>query len=311
LAVGELKNMDLTDEQIKLISVYWKKWQTLAISTEPVNQEQMAKVVNLLYQAAGLDQPELIFAASPNQYYAQGFLSSMLDSIKESLEPILRSNSNNIFIEEHQQNIAMRLGRQLLLPIERLKTSYLRKALEKIRKGKNRSKALSEAFAEVYSKENEQTLNIVAQVDRQFVEQCGASNNNSLLHVSQDSSWIGCIYDVLNSNLKIPRELLCQAIDIGYNSSDFSGIQVGCIDRVLLAFASSRLDYFKNVLGFQGILEEEIAQLLVRCAGSMFFPYEKTCVLCDSPRIISFNDEAYLDFRKATFIQFSDGFTIC
>jgi hypothetical protein len=302
--------MDLTNEQIELITVYWRKWQKLAISTEPANQEQISQAVNLLYQAEGLDEPELIFAASPNQYYAQAFLSSMTSSIKEQLEPILRSNSNNIFIEEHQQNIAGRLGKQLLLPVERLTGSHTRKTLEKIRQGKNRLEASSEAFKEVYSKESEQNFRIVVQINRHFIEQCGASEHIGL-HVSQDSSWMGGIYNVLNSNLQMPRELLCQIVDIGYDDFHFSGIWTGCIDRVLLAFASARLDYFKNVLGFQGILEEEIAQLLVRCNGSMFFPYEKTCILCDSPRIISFDDNAHSDFKKPTFIQFSDGFTIC
>jgi hypothetical protein len=309
LAVAELINMDLTDEQMKLITVYWKKWQTLAISTEPVNQEQIAKAIKLLYQAAGLDEPELVFAASPNQYYAQAFLSSMPDYIQEILEPVLRSNSNNIFLEEHQENIAIRLGRQLLLPIERLDSSYLRQTLEKIQKGKNISEARQAAFKEVYPTENKETFRTIAQVDTQFSKKCGASKN-IFLHVRQNSSWMGNIYDYLNSNLKIPRTLISQAIDLGYGSDDFSGIGIGCIDRVLLAFASSRLDYFKNVLGFQGIVGEEVAQLLVRCAGIMFFPYDKTCILCDSPSILSFNDEAKLDFREPKCIQFSDGFTI-
>jgi hypothetical protein len=276
--------MDLNDEQIKLIKFYWRKWQDIAKSTEPVDPEQIVKAVNLLYKAAEQDQPEVFFVSEPNQYYAQAFLCSMPDSIQKPLEFVFRNNPNNIFLDEHQENIAIRLGRQLLLPIERLENSYLRQALEKIKQGKPRSEALQKAFEEIYPTGSKKTLRAIAHVDKQFAQQCGASKN-IFLRVSQSSSWMGDVYDSLRSNLEMPRELICEAMDLGYTSDDFNGIGIGCIDRVLLAFASARLDYFKEVLDFQGSLGEEVVQALFYCGANMFFPYEKICVVCDSQPI--------------------------
>jgi hypothetical protein len=311
------KVMELTEEQANLIANYWLKWQSLAISTKPIDRVKIDRSIKLLYKAANLNEPEIVFVASPDRYYAQAFFSSMSDSIQALLEPILRSNPHNIFLDQPQQNITIALSHQLLLPIERLKFRYLQELLRKSRdgnniteaNGKNITEANREEDLEVYLSERKLIFRTISQVDRLFANKFGTSNHD-FLHVKKTNSWLGAIYDRLNANISIPRELICKMADLGYNY-EFSGIEVGCIDRVLLAFAGARLDYFKNILGFQGIFSVEVVESFVCAGSSMFFPYQKICIVCDVPNILTFDNfdkEAEFDLSKAIHIQFSDGF---
>jgi hypothetical protein len=322
-----LEGADLTNEQKELITVYWRKWQLLAISTEPVNQEQTTELIKILYKNANLEEPRVIFVPSPDRYYvraflnkAQGFLKSVPNNRKDQFESILKNDPHNMFLKGNPKNVTWDLLRQqFFLPIERLLSVYLRLTLEKIRQGKVLKEAQKEAFKEIYPTNSDQTFRIIKQVDIQFEKQCGTTSfrdrlpYQAELHIRQNSSWMGNIYDSLISKLwkhEITKELTINMLGGGYDLEDFMGFNVGCIDRVSLAYVCARLDYFKNVLNFSEISEETILRSLVCCGGSMFFPYEKICIVCDSPRILSFDNETEIDFSKPKLIQFSDGFTI-
>jgi hypothetical protein len=272
--------MNLTDEQIKIISTCWSKWQGFASNIEPVDRIQSTQAINFLYKQANLDEPEIIFVDNPYQYYAQAFLGSMPDDIRSMLEPILKSNPNNLFFDEFGDNIAQILAQQFLLPIECLNGEYLRKTLTKVRQGKTLQEARQEADEEVYSPEDKITLRSIAKIDLQFLNQFGAGKIDYTLHIQNNRSWMGTIYDSLYSSLNIPRALIAEIIDRGYH--DFSGIQVGCFDRVLLAFACARFDYLRDILNLDPGTNEENIKSLVESGGRMFFSYRKTCLICES-----------------------------
>jgi hypothetical protein len=272
--------MNLTNEQINLISTYWRKWQTVASDRAPVDRQATTRAIQLLYKQADFHEPEVIFVANPYPYYAQAFLDSMPDDLKVEFQLVLASNPDNIFSEEYGDNIAQVLAQQLLLPVECLAAKYLRATLSKVRSGKNLVTARREAEAEIYSEEIKVLLKSIAQVDIQFANQFGAFKEKNRLYVRQDSSWMGDIYAALYSNLKIPKVLIAEVVDRGVH--DFSGIEVGCLDRVVLGFACARFDCLRDILDCEVGLNQEVIQSLVWSGVSMFFPYQKTCLVCES-----------------------------
>jgi hypothetical protein len=273
----------LTSEQIKLIATYWNKWQTVASNAEPVvgvARSQTIQSINFLYKQANLDEPEVIFITNPHSYYAQAFLCSMPDDIQVTLEPMFRNNPNNLFLDEAGANIAQILAQQLLLPIECLNGKYLRQILIKIEQGKSLVEARREANEEVYDRETKISLRLIAQIDIQFHKQFGASKIDSILHIENNKSWMGSIYDSLCSNLNIPKALIAEVVDRGYH--DFSGIQVGCFDRVLLAFTCARFDCLREMLDLEIGINEEVVRSLLQSGGRIFFPYQTICLVCES-----------------------------
>lgn len=308
-----LQLSNLTPKQIELIPVYWQQWQEKTLSTEPIDCQKAAAAVRTLYELAEQNEPEIFFVESPRQYYAQAFLRDLSASSQkfDAVEQHLKSDPENRFIRDPQANIAFRLAKELQLPVERLGTKYLRRALDKIKQGKSRAEAIEEARAEVYSPEADRQLMLISQIDEQFRQQCGASANlthSAMFSIAEECSWMGAVYRVLHQNLKLPQELLVKIADTGYQY--LHGVNDGCIDCSTLAFASARMDYYVSVLGFEADSKWEILQSKVQNLGSILFPYKDFCVVCDRPRILSFDNQQRLHAEAQPAIEFADGFGI-
>ncbi|MDB9511295.1 hypothetical protein PN499_08900, partial [Kamptonema animale CS-326] len=54
----------------------------------------------------------------------------------------------------------------------------------------------------------------------------------------------------------------------------------------------------------------EVFQLLVKHCGCVILPYEKTCIICDRPRILSFDNQHRLHAEGTPAIQFADGYSL-
>lgn len=65
--------------------------------------------------------------------------------------------------------------------------------------------------------------------------------------------------------------------------ADWTDLSVGCLDRMLLSFAAARLDYFQAILGLSVDEPLALVESFIRAGGSMIFPYEKVCIICDVP----------------------------
>ncbi|HEY9673142.1 MAG TPA: hypothetical protein V6D11_16990 [Waterburya sp.] len=305
--------IDLTPQQIELISVSWQQWQEKTLSTEPIDFQKAAAAIKALYELAGQHEPEIFFVESPRQYYAQAFLRTLPLSSQQNgaIEHYLKSNPENQFIRDPQRNIAGRLAEQLKLPVERLGTKYLKNVLGKIKQGKSRAEAISEARAEVYSPEDDKQLRLLSQMNEQFHQQCGASVNttySAMFDIAQESSWMGAVYRVLHQNLQLPQELLVKIADTGYRY--LHGVNDGCIDCSTLAFASARFDYWVSVLGFAADSSWKLLQSLVPSLGSVVFPYEDFCVVCDRPCVLSLDNQQRHHAEAKPAIEFADGFGI-
>ncbi|MBD2497951.1 DUF6745 domain-containing protein [Nostoc sp. FACHB-280] len=90
----------LTPEQEVLIPVYREKWRQIALSTERIDREKAAQAVKKIYAYSDLDEPEIIFCASPyaalihsyhklSEQLCQELWVDFLSQIYEQLKPEL------------------------------------------------------------------------------------------------------------------------------------------------------------------------------------------------------------------------------
>jgi hypothetical protein len=234
-----------------------------------------------LYQLAAVNQPEIIFVANPLHYYAQAYLRSEITSIQQdrSLEQHLKSNPENVFLRDPQQNIACILAAQLKFPIEHLFIKKTKVAFQKIKQGKSRTQAFLEADEEIFTAEDKKQIELLQLIDEQFNRHYGTQVRNHLF-VPVENSWIGDIYRLLYEHIDLTLELKVMIADHG--PRDFNGINVGCLDSSLLAFACARFDYCISVMDFPVADSRwQILQSLLTECGSMLFPYENFCIVCD------------------------------
>lgn len=273
--------ISLSSEQIRLVPFYWEKWQSIIRSTQPLNRTKATDAVIAFYRLAAVNHPEIIFVANPLHYYAQAYLRSEIISIQQdgSLEQHLRSNPENVFIRDPQQNIARILAAQLKFPVEQLFINRTKVAFQKIKQGRSRTQAFLEADEEIFTAKDKKQIELLQLIDKQFNQYYGTQVSNQMF-VPVENSWIGDIYRLLYEHIDLTPELKVMIADHGLKN--FNGINVGCIDCHLLAFACARFDYCISVMDFPVTDSRwQVLQSLVTECGSMLFPYEDFCIVCD------------------------------
>ncbi|MBE9208106.1 hypothetical protein IQ244_16545 [Nostoc sp. LEGE 06077] len=117
----------LTPEQEALIPVYREKWRKIALSTERIDREKAAEAVKEIYKHINLDEPEIIFCASPYEalIHSSHKLSEQLfqelwvdffSQIDEQLKPELLTyllNETNSILSGSINTISWQLDKQL------------------------------------------------------------------------------------------------------------------------------------------------------------------------------------------------------
>jgi hypothetical protein len=84
----------VTDEQIAFAASYREKWQSVAVSTEPINQKDCTEIIKHLYQRLHAKEPEILFFKSPSEA-----LKSKGEFIKNSRDLYQRFCQIEHFIE--------------------------------------------------------------------------------------------------------------------------------------------------------------------------------------------------------------------
>ncbi|PZV03542.1 MAG: hypothetical protein DCF22_26120 [Leptolyngbya sp.] len=62
---------ELTPEQRSLVLNCWKKWKSIALSTDKLQHEQAANTIKSAYQLMGFEEPSILFCNSPLQVLQQ------------------------------------------------------------------------------------------------------------------------------------------------------------------------------------------------------------------------------------------------
>ncbi|MEG4114908.1 MULTISPECIES: DUF6745 domain-containing protein [unclassified Microcoleus] len=96
-----------------------------------------------------------------------------------------------------------------------------------------------------------------------------------------------------------------------YRNQDFLAVDAySYIDPILWAEVCAFCDFFVSVLKCNpnGINWQALLFFTTQCGW--IFPYEKVCIVCDRPRIFSFDSQHRLHAEGGPAIQFSDGYSI-
>ncbi|WP_392531499.1 DUF6745 domain-containing protein [Nostoc sp. C117] len=119
----------LTPEQEALIPVYRDKWRAIALSTERIDREKAAGVVESLYSLLEKKVPEIIFANSPNAAISKMLLinssqNRLESNLVDSLEDYVKIQLRNFKRQVSLQRIASFYDKHLLAYNEKLETDF-------------------------------------------------------------------------------------------------------------------------------------------------------------------------------------------
>ncbi|MGL5058711.1 MAG: DUF6745 domain-containing protein [Microcoleus sp.] len=252
----------LTPQQQALIPVYQKKWQQIALSTEPIDREKAAESVKFAYAALGYKAPQIVICDSPRAAF---------DRISI---PNFPTDRNSPGCRKIQQEIGTGLGKNIAdLMLNQL------------------TKNCSEIFLFRLPQ-----LEIQRLLDSQLVRYFDALLLSAFggLERSIDSrSQTTEIYRLREFNwfAKHPYR------DI--NKYFFESIGRGALN-----------DFYISVLnGDRDPIKWRAFLLLVAHCG-WIYPFQNTCIVCDRPRILSFDSQHRLHAEGGPAIQFADGYSI-
>ncbi|XZO03289.1 MAG: DUF6745 domain-containing protein [Microcoleus sp.] len=94
-------------------------------------------------------------------------------------------------------------------------------------------------------------------------------------------------------------------------SEGFLGVEAyGYIDPIVWAEFAATCDFCFSVLKckYNPIKWQALKSLTTQCGW--IFPYEKVCIVCDRPRILSFDSQHRLHAEAGPAIQFADGYSL-
>ncbi|MFB2981351.1 DUF6745 domain-containing protein [Microseira sp. BLCC-F43] len=290
----------LTPEQEALIPVYWEKWGSLVLYTEPIDRKKIYEAVKSLYTLVGKEEPEVIFIESPHRYYNQAFLGLLYQELKKRKNKNERERELLSKLDHHleRQQQGLVLQKSLVKELEeKLKVPSETLLIQALRQQKSLSKKNSK-FS--WSQQEEERLKVL-EIENKF---------RSLSESSSESLWLRELYRQLGEELRnqlgygLWYELFMQLERLFHFGRTY-------IDINSLLLASTKFDYCISVLNLPYDPSVwDTLQFLAQNCGSMIFPYKETCLVCDRPRILSFDNQQRLHAEGAPAIQFADGFSV-
>ncbi len=251
----------LTPEQEALIPAYLDKWRRIALSTEPINQEQAANSVKAAYAAISIEEPRIIFCESPFLGLTPHILwLGSSTPLARQLGEILGDELGEMYqFSELEKQLFQQLENQIsysiLEKIERQLNSLLINQVNELQ--------LEETIWEKQESEMERI------VRGEFLE-----SEKHLLKIilEEDSEYL------INaqSEYELDEDLLADTV-----MWQIDGLSQLCILSNYWASKASLFDFCRTVLNRKIQLETwEIYQGIAQHCG-LIFPYEKVCIVCE------------------------------
>ena len=169
------------------------------------NKQEATNAINSWYKFVGRNEPEIIFGNNPKDVYLEAFwheISRLFRNNDKILSKFTRHWQETLEINPEnygsKQNITSQLRGELRFAVQSL--TRIRKrlclSLEKIRQGKSRAEALSEAQKELFSEQEEEKLKILNYLDSYFFAR-------------QKKSWIRDFYQQLEREIQLGASRIC------------------------------------------------------------------------------------------------------
>lgn len=269
----------LTSEQKKLIHSYGDKWRQIAFSTEPIDRQKATEVLKAAYRITALEAPEIIFCESPYAALKNVFVKPMLD--------ILLTRP-----KRQMTGIVGKIVKRKLGPPMWKKW----KVLYASRKHGGRNK-------------------IIRQLGRELCHQVRDLHHSLNWELYDRSGLLSALSDQMKKEL--PRDLLdlfdSKLADRKWISTMIDSIAwqtMVSFHPLSLVGIARNLDCYYSVLNYPYSKKrwEIFSGLAELCSWSFLF--EKKCVLCDRPRILSFDSQNRLHGEGEPAIQFADGYSL-
>ncbi len=313
----------LTSEQEALISIYQKKWQKITTSTEPIDRQKAIAAITKVYSVMGKSKPAIQFFVSPNQVKNELLTQPPEILAKQFGSPILKLPlSLNILVDLQKQiednlwdELSERLQpswQALTFFLQQLGTSELLSETEAQRWGEL-WRQLSEQQWENRWSEQEQWmrsqviqfpggdifLNFGDTVWENFGQSAWQQLGEPIINEINKQPWIQELEETFKQ-LSLPW--LYMSNGLGLASSLFnSGIESASVGLI---------DYCIEVLNCQYDVEKWLAMnsLITNCGWVFFF--ERTCLVCDRPNTLSFDEQYRLHAAGKPAIAYNDGYRV-
>ena len=270
----------LTSEQKNLIHSHGDKWQEIAFSTEPIDRKRITDIVKAAYGVTALEESEIVFCESPYTALKNSFIKPMLD--------IVLSRSKRLMTGIVCRKIVSRkLGQPMRKKFKFLSSSRNYGGMNKIRKRLGwefcyQVRELHQSLEWELVDRSRQLHELSVQMVKQVVHETISQFDRKLV----DTKWIARMIHLIAWEIMQSFSPLCW-ISLARD--------LDCYYSVLnCPHSQKRWEIFSS-----------LAEL---CSWS--FLYEKKCVLCERPRLLSFDSKNRLHGEGEPAIQFADGYSL-
>ncbi|MBD2183152.1 hypothetical protein H6G03_19140 [Planktothrix sp. FACHB-1375] len=307
--MAEAKIEKLTPEQEALIPIYRDKWRKIALSTEPIDKEKAAEAVKKAYALIGLPEPEILFYDSPyavgsdrklvideNRIY--GNLYRPRGIFKEDFTSYLLSAITSSCLKTVMSRLSSELHDDIVWKLEGVLTEELRMLFQTMQEVSNQLwNKLEFKEKQIQKLWEEMWLQLEIPIPNHWLDQLMIQN--ALIETEQKHPLAKRISDAAN-NTNQQGDLL----NIIFGNDDIF------IAPAQWVSSGSLCDFCINVLNFEYKQKEwEALQAIAKNCGCIF-PFEKMVIVCDRPRILSFDNQQRLHAEGAPAIQFADGYSL-
>ena len=312
----------LSAEQDAVIPIYQKKWQQNLISTARVERSKAIAAINKIYSLMGREKPAVRFFASPNQIKNELITQPPEIVAKELGSPVLKQPLSFEILNNLQQQIEPNLWKQLS---QELQPNFQPMTL--IWQQLGVSERISDTEAQRWSRLWQQLL------EQQWENRWLTSEQWMRSQVKQlpggeiflgfgDDLWQNfgrSVWQQVGEPIAIEinrqpwmqelEELTKQFSLPWLNMSNGLGLVSNLLNNI--DFTSiALLDYCIEILHCQHDRDKwlTISSIAQECGLTFFF--ERTCIVCDRPKTICFDEQYRLHKVGEPAIAYRDGYSV-
>ena len=307
------KIAELTPEQVALIPTILEKWTRVLCSTQPLDRQKAAAAVKAAYAAMGKPEPEIRFFSSPN------------------------AARWNIFEQQPPRQTAQHLGAPLFMPFSGQLQEQLQQQLQEdlwqrlqIELLHQQLQNLLQVRAVLMWQSQEQLsarqLELLGELREQWLKQQWEQQQEELrkqflqfpggqLFVEMGDSLWQNLGEPLWQNLVNQPFVEWGQQQLQQNPflqmADLLGFAYyGLLLPGLEASSVGIIDFCISVLNCTHDVQEWLTYQSLLSECGLILPFEKTCIICDRPTKISFDNEHRLHAEGEPAIQFADGYRL-
>ena len=313
------KSTHLTAEQDALIPIYQKKWQEIIASTEPIDRNKAIAAINRVYSVMGENKPLVQFFTSPNQIKNELLTQPPEILAKQLGSPILKQPLSFELLTNLQKQIGQDLWTQLNTELQP-RWEPLTFFWQQLGRSEQILETDVQRWTELWQQLSEQQWeNRWSESEKWLRNQVQHFPGGDILLGIGDSVWenfgqstwqqIGepivneisqqpWMQDLEATFKQFSLPWLQMTNGLGLASSLFNGIELNFV---------ALIDYCIEVLNCQHDSAKWLAKssLIQDCGWVLFF--ERTCLVCDRPSQISFDDQYRLHSEGEPAIAYNDG----